>query len=510
VVVTGLATAWEEAKAQARAVASLSLEQTPAMSLRAFVEGAWHVNDPAAPFLANWHVDAICEHLEAIASGDMRRLVINVPPGHAKSLIVSVLWPAWMWHYRPQWASIFTSYDPQLTSRDAVRARDVLRSPWFQETFAPKWKFAGDQNVKSYFANSAKGFRYSTSIAGAATGWRGHAVVVDDPVNVKKANSAAAMDEVIRIWDTAMSSRLLDMQTGAHVIIMQRLNMRDLSGHVLAKEAGYQHLSLPSEFEPAKRSTTVTVSGVTWTDPRTEPGELLFPAKFPRAVLDQATLDLGGMQYAAQHQQAPVPAAGGVFKREWFRFYRKRELPPVWNEKLQSWDLTFKKSEGSDYVVGDVWGRLGANCYLLHHDRERRDFVESKKALLAMTKRFPEATLKLIEDKANGPAIIAELRNSVPGIVGVGDPGGVLAQAWATQPLVEARQIWLPDPSEAPWINDWLDEVCGYPKFGFDDRVAAATQAWQRFQVHIRGGMGEPIREDARPSEAAVVAGMRF
>lgn len=505
-----LAAAWKDAVDQARANASLSLVSSPSMRLRAFVEGAWHVNDPAAPFIANWHVDAIAEHLEAVAAGEIRRLVINIPPGHAKSLIVSVLWPAWMWHYRPQWASIFTSYDPGLTMRDAVRTRDVLKSEWFRRTFTPRWGFSGDQNVKSYFANTAKGFRFSTSIAGAATGWRGHAVVVDDPVNVKKANSSVAMDEVIRIWDTAMSSRLLDMQTGAHVIMMQRLNMRDLSGHVLAKEAGYQHLSLPSEYDPKKRSVTVTVSGKSWTDPRTVAGELLFPQKFPRVVLEQAKLDLGGMQYAAQHQQAPVPAAGGVFKREWFRFYLKRDLPVVWHERIQSWDLTFKKSEGTDYVVGDVWGRLGANIYLIHHDRERRDFVESKKAIIAMTARFPEANLKLIEDKANGPAIISELRGSVSGLVGAGDPGGVIAQAWATQPLVEARQVWLPDPSEAPWINDWLDEVCGFPKFGFDDRVAAATQAWQRFQQNIRGGHGMGKEATEAPSEAAMVAGMTF
>lgn len=496
-----------ERRRRARSEVALS---APVMPLRKFVAEAWHLVDPTSRFIPNWHVDAICEHLEAIASGDLRRLVINIPPGHAKSMIVSVLWPAWMWHWMPEWRSIFTSYDAKLSVRDAVNSRTVLTSDWFRETFNPKWRFTVDQNVKSYYTNDRTGQRFSTSLGGASTGFRGHCVVVDDPLSVKDANNKNAIDEANRIWDQVMSSRLNDMERGAHVIIMQRVNTQDLTGHVLAKRTGYEHLSLPSEFDPKKRSTTVTISGKRWSDPRTLPGELLFPQKFPESVLAKAKIDLGSMQYAAQHGQSPVPSSGGVFKREWFPRYRKRELPPVWAEKIQSWDLTFKKKEESDYVVGDIYGRLGANVYLLHHDRERRDFVESRAAILAMHERFPDANLKLIEDKANGPAILASLRDVVPGIVGVSDPGGVISQAWAVQPLVEAGQVWIPASDEAPWIEDWLDEVCGFPKFGFDDRVAAFTQALQRLQSHMRRGLNESTLPALPMSETATMAAGKF
>jgi predicted phage terminase large subunit-like protein len=301
------------------------------------------------------------------------------------------------------------------------------------------------------------------------------------------------------------------MKTGAHLIIMQRVHDRDLTGHVLAKSSGYELLALPSEFDPKRRARTVTRSGKVWEDPRTKPGELLFPALFPPEVIEQAKKDLGSWAYAAQHQQRPLPATGGIFQRQWFQFYRKRELPPVFMETLQSWDMTFKKKEDADFVVGQTWKRLGANCYLIRERRGRMGFSETKRAVVTEAKANPEAGLKLVEDKANGPAILDELKGAVDGLVGVSDPGGVLAQAWSVQPMVEAGQVWLPHPEEWPEVEDWLAEVCGYPKAAHDDRVAAFTQALQRLQLHIRQGLGKPPdSKEMERSEAAAVAGSRF
>jgi predicted phage terminase large subunit-like protein len=484
---------------------------TPQMPLREFVQAAWPVLEPETPFLANWHVDAICEHLEAIATEDLRRLIINVPPGTAKSMIVSVLWPAWMWHWRPGWRSIFSSYDMQLALRDAVKSRMVLTSGWYQDTFRPQWVFTSDQNVKGYYRNSRMGERLALSV-GLGTGFRANCVCVDDPLKVMDAHSETKLDEAIAWWDTSMSSRLNDLKRGAHVIIMQRLHDRDLTGHVLAKESGYQLLALPSEFDPKRRARTVTISGKVWEDPRAEPGELLFPALFPADVLEQAKKDLGSWNYAAQHQQRPLPATGGIFQRRWFQFYRRRELPPVWHEKIQSWDMAFKKTTDSDYVVGQTWARLGANCYLMRERRGRMGFPETKRAVVGEANATPEASLKLIEDKANGPAIISELRDSVEGLVPVSDPGGVLAQAWAVSPMVEAGQVWLPHPEEWPEVEEWLTEVCGYPKAAHDDRVAAFTQAIQRLQQHIRHMMpaASEAQDAPKPSEAALIAAMQF
>src|SRR5579863_9087732 len=160
---------------------------------RDFVELAWPLVEPSRPFLANWHIDAIADHLQAVSEGQIRRLLITVPPGHAKSLLVSVLWPAWQWIRCARWRGLFSSYDLELATRDSVRCRGLLTSAWYQQTFQPQWKFAGDQNQKSWFENDAKGFRMALGVGGKGTGFRGDCLVVDDPLNAKKQHSEAAL-----------------------------------------------------------------------------------------------------------------------------------------------------------------------------------------------------------------------------------------------------------------------------------------------------------------------------
>jgi predicted phage terminase large subunit-like protein len=463
----------------------------PPISLRAFVEGAWSSVESELPFIPNWHVDAICEHLEWVAAGEIQRLAINIAPGLAKSILIAVMWPAWMWTWRPTWSAIFSSYDDTLSTRDSVRARTVMMSEWYRESFRPAWAFTSDQNVKGYYRNSRQGERLATSVDGKNTGFRAHCVAVDDPISAKDRHNQRKLESVIDWWDKVMSSRSRDQRTGARVIVHQRLNERDLTGHVLAK-GGYQHLNLPTEYDPKRRSITVTKSGETWQDPRTERGELLFPQLITRDVVDQAKIDLGTWDFSAQHQQLPLPDAGGIFQRDWFKFYRKADLPAAVaqqsedDEELQSWDLTFKGKEDSDFVVGQVWRRIRTRCYLRHERRGRMGFSESKRAVREVTRAFPHATAKLIEDKANGPAIIDELRSDIAGIIAASDPGGVLAQAWAVQPFVEAGGIYLPDPADWPEVEDWLTEVCSYPNGVNDDRVAAFTQAVHRMKRHIQ------------------------
>jgi predicted phage terminase large subunit-like protein len=428
------------------------------------------------PFIPAYHVDAICEHLEWVSAGEIQRLIINIGPGYAKSIIVSVMWPAWMWSWRPGWRSIFGSYDGDLSTRDSVRSRTVLTSEWFRDTFKQAWRFTTDQNVKSYYRNNKMGERLATSTTGKGTGFRGHCVAVDDPVNAKDRNNVDLHKSVCDWWDKTMSSRNVDPRLVSRVVIHQRLHKLDLTGHLL-KKGGYQHLSLPTEFDPKRRAVTVTRSGATWMDRRTKPRELLFPEFFTPEVVEQAKTDLGTPQFEAQHQQNPQGDEGSIFHREDFKFYRKRDLPPVWQEEIQSWDFAFKKTTDSDFVVGQVWARLAARCYLRFERRGRMGFSESKKAITEISAAWPSAGAKLIEDKANGPAIIDELKESIDGLIAASDPGGVLAQAWAVQPFVEAGNIFIPDPADWPEVEDWLEEVCAYPNGVHDDRVAAFTQA---------------------------------
>jgi predicted phage terminase large subunit-like protein len=465
--------------------------------LRDFVRYAWPVLEPETPLVWSWHVEAICDHLEAVSSGDIRRLLINVPPGHAKSLLVSVFWPAWMWVRRPGWRALFSSYKAELAVRDSVRCRSVITSPWYQTAFRPEWKLSGDQNVKSYFQNSATGVRQSIGVGGGATGFRGDAVVVDDPLKADEWPSPDELEKVISWWDFQMSSRLNDMSKGARVVIMQRLHERDLSGYLLER-GGYEHLCLPSEYDPGRSCVT----SIGFKDPRTERGELLFPARFDASVIAEAKRDLGPYGYSGQHDQSPSPAGGSIIREEWIRYWYPHDvtaptpvrvttatgvveipqapLPRAFDARLQSWDLAFKGGASSDFVAGHVWHRAGANCYLVDRCHARLDFVATLGAIRDMSARHPVALEKLVEDKANGPAVLATLRDEIPGLVPVTPDGGKEARLHSVAPLFAAGNVWLPHPSVHPWSSEVVAELVRFPKAPHDDDVDAATQALSR------------------------------
>ena len=454
--------------------------------------------EPARDLISAWHIDAIADHLQAISEGRIRNLLINIPPGHAKSLIVSVLWPAWQWIRIEQgacWRGLFASYDSGLATRDSVRCRALMESAWYRETFRPAWKLSGDQNEKGYFENTKSGFRISLSVGGRGTGFRGDAIVVDDPLNASDQYSGPARSAVTFWWDTVMSSRLNNMDTGSKVIIMQRLHEMDLSGHVL-QQGNYEHLCLPSEFEPERRSVT----SVGWRDPRTEPGEILFPALYSQNVLDQAKKDLGSAGYAGQHQQRPSPAEGGVLPRRWWRYWkpcgltlppvRMRlpdgseqeiyavDLPETFDAVIQSWDCAFKDLKTSDFVVGQVQARLGSRRYLLDQVRSRLDMPGTVQAIRTMSAKYPNSGAKLVEDKANGPAVIQTLKLEISGLIEVNPEGGKMSRARAVSPEAEAGDWhWhLPHPGIAPWVPDFVEECASFPNGRYDDQVDAWSQ----------------------------------
>jgi predicted phage terminase large subunit-like protein len=440
--------------------------------LALFVREAWPILEPGTPLIWSWHLDAICEHLQAVFEGRIRLLLINIPPGHMKSLIASVFWPAWMWIHRPGHRFLFASYGatPSPALRDSVKCRTVIASPWYRKHFGNGWKMAEDQNAKGYFRNTKLGERLSLHV-GSGTGFRGEGMLVDDPIKADDAHSKIKRMEAIRWWDETMSSRLNDLKTGWRVIIMQRLHEEDLSGHVL-QQGGYEHLCLPSEYDPQRRTRT----SIGWEDPRHAQGELLFPAKFGPAELAQARKDLGADAYAGQHQQTPVADKGSIFLSDWFQRYR---TPPAdLEEVIQSWDLTFKGGDGTDFVAGQVWGRKGAHCYLLDRVCERMSYTRARQAIRDLSAKWPAALAKLIEDKANGPAIIDDLRDAVPGLVAVRPDGDKLARAHAVSPLCEAGNVWIPE--NAPWVNDWLHQITHFPRAAHDDEVDAMTQALRR------------------------------
>lgn len=485
------------------------LRRAAKRSLAEFVRQGWPILEPSTPYIHNWHIDVICQHLEAISRGagtpdGIKRLLVNIPPGHMKSLIINVFWPAWTWLERPWWRAIFTSYDSALVVRDSVKCRDLITSHWYQG-FGLKWKLKADQNEKSYYFNTENGFRISLTVGGASTGHRGDVVVVDDPISAINATNPLQRAAVISWWDKAMSSRLNNLAHGAFVIIMQRLHEQDLSGHVLANvgtehaEGGYDHVCLPSEYDGKNRHAT----SIGWTDPRTQVGELLFPKLFPRPVIEQAKKTLLS-DYSGQHQQDPVPADGNVFKPCWWRYWAPRDMPELAQQPIrvkvddeyyecpveilpwtleemrqtpglftlsaQSWDMTFgSKSKAASKVVGQLWGSIGARHYLLDQDRGLYDMPESIVQVQQMTARWPHVAGKLIEAKANGPAFMQTMRGKIGGMLPAMPHGGKELRARAITPLVAAGDVFLPHPKVYAWVGGLQIRLAAFPAADTDE-----------------------------------------
>lgn len=458
---------------------------------------AWPALWPATPFQDNWHLGAICEHLEAVANGQIRRLVINMPFRMLKSTIVSQAFPAWDWASTPSRQYLTASYSSDLATRDAVDARRIIESAGYQTAYGDRFKLTTDQNVKSRYENDKRGARTITSTDSQGTGFGGDIRIVDDPVSAKKADSAVAIAGSIEWWKGTMATRANDPATGAAIIVHQRLNARDLSGYVLAEETGWQHLLLPMRWNEALRRTT----SIGYTDPRTTTGELLHPARMPESVVAELEKGLGKYHTDAQMQQAPESRGGVIFKRSDWKFYRA--LPEL-DEVAISVDCTFKDLETSDYVAIQAWGRKGANHYLLRRVKEHLNYAATVVAVRAMAAMFPQAIAVLIEDKANGSAVIDSISGEVGGVLAINPEGGKVPRAYSMQPEHEAGNIYLPDPSLAPDIETFLAEASAFPAGQHDDEVDAMTQYvnWARKRTRM-GGLYEWMGQQIEKRKAA-------
>lgn len=490
-------------------------------SLATLVRQAWPIVEPRAQFVSAWHIDNVCEHLEAQSAGQLPRLIINQPPRTMKSLTVCVFWPAWEWLTNAAIRWLFATYAGDLSLRDSVKCRNIIQSRGGREDgtllqrigyrgllrlVGQSWTLLGDQNAKVKFENTDTGFRLATSVDGQATGEGGDRIVVDDPMAAKKARSETVRRETNRWWDDTMPTRFNNASATA-TIVMQRLHEEDLTGHLLAKESGWHHLCLPARYEPQHPfvypdrvftdeqrypvqeedgtvGETVVPGGRELPgDPRTVEGELLEPVRLGDDKLDELLTEQGSYGFAGQQQQRPAPAEGGMFKKHWWR--RWTTLPPFWERKVASWDMDFGSvEEGTSYVVGQVWGVDGADFYLLGQIRARFTFTESLPAVTALAGWQPDATAKLVEKKANGAAVIDMLTRKVPGLIGIDPEGGKLVRAAAMEPIAEAGNVWLPRDDYIPCplgyeptkTQDWIDEYATFPNGARDDQVDAGSQ----------------------------------
>jgi predicted phage terminase large subunit-like protein len=459
-----------------------------------YVKAAWPVLEPATPFVPGYHIDAVCDHLEAVTKGQIRNLIINMPPRHMKSSLVSVLWPTWVWTTKPHLRWLYASYALQLSIRDSLYCRRIIESPWYQARWGHVYRLASDQSVKSRFDNTEKGYRIATSVGGSATGEGGDVLVCDDAHNVSEAESDVIREGVIDWYGGTMSTRLNDPKRGARVIVMQRVHQRDLAGYLL-EQGGWELLCLPAEYEGNRSRTSLN-----WTDPRTEPGELLWPERFGPREIASLKQSLGTYKAAGQLQQRPTPAEGGLIKRDWWKWYD--EAPKAFDQIVCSWDLAMKNVENADFTAGLVIGRKGSMFYVLDHVKARMDAPEQLRAIKALGAKWPTAVAKLIEDKANGPAVIALLRMEVPGVIAIkadASTGGKQARTMAVSPLIEAGQVLL--PRGRGWADDLVEEAGSFPLGAHDDVLDALTQALSFMQAAAYMHTPDPAPDTRTPDE---------
>ena len=450
-------------------------------SLLEFIKAGWHALEPGTPFLHGWAVEAICEHLEAVTNGEIRRLLINVPPGCTKSMTTNVFWPAWEWGPRnkPDYRYINASYGADLSIRDNMRCRDLIQSEWYQANWSDRFQMKGDQNAKILYENDRTGWRFAASVGKGITGRRGDRIIVDDPHSVENVESDVVRERALRWFFETLSSRFNKLDESALVVIMQRVHDRDLSGAILAKELGYTHLCLPMEFEPDHPHLSTR-----FTDPRTEPGELLWPERFsPKAVDEQKeTFRAWGGSYAeaGQLQQRPVPRGGGMFKRDDFDIIDAIPAHLQVIHRARGWDLAATDSSRAAYTVGAKVAKL-ADGRLVVEDvlRFRGGPAEVEAKILACANQDgPNVAQFIPQDPGQaGKAQVRALAALLEGFNARFSPesGDKETRAIPLAAQVEVGNVCL---IRAPWNDALLAEAALFPAGEFKDQVDALTRAY--------------------------------
>lgn len=331
-----------------------------------FVKRAWHIVE-TTPYIDCKHIRVLCEHYQAVYDGRISNLLINIPPGCTKSLVSNVFFPAWAWANNPSLRFFHATYDARLSTRDSVKCRTLLESRWYQETFYGVVEFARGENQKTYYVNTAGGYRMATSVGGHGTGEHPHFIIADDPNNVKKAESRNERQAVEDWWTQTMSTRGASLDS-RRVIVQQRLHEQDLTG-VCLQLGGYDHLCLRMRFEGKQRATSIG-----WQDWREKDGELLCPQLYSLRKIEEIESILGPYGTAGQLQQRPVPRTGGMFKVDQFTIVDA--VPSDGIKWVRSWDTAANNTDGN-YTAGVLIGKhLESGKYYIadvQHDRLQSD-----------------------------------------------------------------------------------------------------------------------------------------
>jgi len=423
----------------------------------------------------------VCAELERFLADSLAGLrpllILEAPPQHGKSDMVSRYLPAFIFGHYPNLRIAGLSYAKDLASDMNRDVQRIMMSPAYGVLFPKSClnqkrvvtvEAEAKRNSETFEIIGARGSYVGQGVGGPLTGKRVDIGIIDDPIkNSKEALSPTVKESIWKWYGSTFLTRL--SRNSGQIIMATRWATDDLSGRVLAANPKARRLSFPAINER---------------------GEALVPDLHPIEKLIETKAALGDYFWSAMYQGSPKTLGGAVFKDHGVRYYLPKDLPTKFDKVIQSWDMTFKDTDGSDYVAGQVWAKAGANTYLLHEVRERMGFTASKKAVKDMSARYPDARRKLIEDKANGPAILDSLKSEVSGMVPIEPDGSKLARAHACTAEWEAGNVWLPHPDIAPWVKDFVEEVTTFPAAAHDDRVDAMTQALRDLYSKRRSTFG--------------------
>lgn len=447
-------------------------------SLSMFVRRAWSIVEPDRAYVHNWHIDVLCSTLESITRGDLKRVIINIPPGTMKSLLVSVFWPAWEWANNPKLRYLSASYSTHLTIRDNLRLRDIVQSPWYQRHFAVT--FASDQNAKELIKTTGGGWRFATSVGGAGTGEHPDRILIDDPHTAEQAASDKERKTATDWFDNTISTRGVARDV-AIVLVMQRFEEEDLSGYLIAK-GGWLLIRFPMRYEPTRPPNPAT-NDSGWDadplDPRREDGELLWDELFTEPKVKQLETDLGIEGTAGQLQQRPTPRGGGEFKREWFKVIRYIPSSIHIQRRVRGWD-TAGTEDGGDYTVGVLLAESEQECIYVEDVRREQLGPNGVDQLIKATAKEDGITLPQREEKEGGSAggaVIAMRAKTLKGhdYRGVVVTGNKRVRRKPFRTQCEAGNVYL---LWGPWNKAYIDELCNLPHGKYDDQGDASSCAY--------------------------------
>lgn len=412
------------------------------------------------------HHKLIAKKLQDLEQRKIKRLMVFMPPRHGKSFLISQMFPAWYLGRNPEHQVIFTTYNQEIASDFGRKVRNMMAEPIFQSVF-PEVQISDDSSSNKRFHTNKGGVYYSVGAGGPLTSRGGDLILIDDIHKSKEEVDSIVVRKTIHDWfGSTLYTRL--MPNAVMVLVQTRWREDDLPGRLLEEQGSeWDILNLPA---------------------LSDTHEALWPTRFPVDTLLNIKKTIGSREFEALYQQRPTAQEGNIIKRPWLKFYDTHPEIRSFDQVIQSWDLTFTGKSTSDYVVGQVWGAKGPDRYLLDQERGQYGMTETLQAIQMMTKKWPHSSIKVIEAKANGPAVEDVLRRTMQGIVLWEPQGDKVARCNAIAPIFESGHVYLPNASKYFWVQDAIEEICTFPNGAHDDVVDSMTMALLRLNEHGKAG----------------------